>query len=662
MGGAIGKVFKKIIKAVTNIFSGFMGAFGMSFDTPDMGGGASYEAQAQGMTVNKQSNVAGIPVVYGERRLGGVRVFVATTGSDNKYLYICLAVCEGEIDSFTKLYINDEAQSISSFSTSTVDVSSDSKYFVNGTSRAQFQFFTGSETQSASSLLKEHPDWNDSHRLQGVAYVACRFEWVKAEYDNDGNQTLYNPWQGVPTINVEVRGRKVLSGDYSSHGTTTANTYGADTGSFTFSNNPADCLLDYLRNPRYGKGLSDNRIDWTQFRASQVICDTNVDFPIQQANGTVDNINQDFLDCNIYLKPEDNLFQNTKKLLQTCRGFLPYTNGQYQLRIEAAELNPANLLEITDDMIIGGVTIQSPDKNSKYNEANITFNNSAKEFEADTAVYKDTEAFTEDGGESLVLTMGAPGITTRERANQFAKYMVDRSRKQLQLILTTTSETQQLVAGDLCTLSHSYYTQTDDFPTGPEAWMFKAPNSHLYTVPEYIWRVTSQKLNYDGTVDLVLLEHQNDIYDVTVQQEDRDLSAHSKAIERIMKPIRPMPPWVPVFPDPVQPSKKIFTVSAEVQNGQPNIFINNNDYQSYDGNVTEVIYNLTMGSNQETHTVTLPNRFGSGYSRINGTQIPFGATIRIGISSKYRNGQVNAVENHNITVPTSASAAATGSI
>ena len=66
------KIFKRIIKAVANIFTGFMGAFGMSFDTPEFGGGADFEAQQQGITVNKQSNVAGIPVVYGHRKVGGV--------------------------------------------------------------------------------------------------------------------------------------------------------------------------------------------------------------------------------------------------------------------------------------------------------------------------------------------------------------------------------------------------------------------------------------------------------------------------------------------------------------------------------------------------------------------------------------------------------------
>ena len=103
---AIKKIIKKVVKAVVNVFTGFMGAFGMSMDTPEMGGGAGYEAVAQGITVNKQSNVAGVPVVYGRRKVGGTRVFVATQGTDQKYLYVCLAVCEGEINAFKRLYLS----------------------------------------------------------------------------------------------------------------------------------------------------------------------------------------------------------------------------------------------------------------------------------------------------------------------------------------------------------------------------------------------------------------------------------------------------------------------------------------------------------------------------------------------------------------------------
>lgn len=662
-GGIIGKILRpivKIFKKVINIFTGFLGAFGMSFDTPEYGGGADYESQQQGITLNKQSNVAGIPVVYGKRKVGGVRVFVATDGKQNQNLYVCLAVAEGQINAFKKIYINDELQvdmnnTLTADNNTTHKVRSSSKYYYKD-AKAEFQFFTGGEDQGASSLLKEHPKWNDDHRLRGVAYVACKFKWLKAEYDDDGNQTVFNPWQGgIPEVQVEIEGRKVLSGDYSGHGTTVANTYGSEIGSFTYSDNPADCLLDFLRNPRYGKGLNDHRIDWAAFRSAQQVCDDTS----QNFGGSLGTAQ--FLNCNTYLKPEDTMFNNAKKLLQTCRGFLPYVNGQYQLKIETAETTPSNLLVLNDDKIIGSIKVSSQDKNSKYNQAKVTFNNAEKDYESDTAIFGDPNFLAEDDGEDLILNIGAPGIIERERALQYAEYMVKRSRKQLSIQLTATSEAQDLVAGDLVAVEHKYKTSL----TGTDYldYLFKAPTTQSYSDPNKLFRVVSQKLNYDGTVDLQLLEHQNDIYDVTQQQEDRDLSPIEDKKDDDDKDDGGGKPDDGKKPgDP----NKHFTVQGfrTSVDGKPRVMlsINNNTYQDVDPLAVKIIYNISLGNNRQPFETMLPNRFGSSFLDVNGEQFQFGDTVEVNISSEYQNGTVRPIESHIVTMPSDTTSASSGSI
>ena len=49
----------------------------------------------RGILLNKQSNDANIPVVYGERLIGGTRVFMETSGTDNTYLYMVIVLSEG---------------------------------------------------------------------------------------------------------------------------------------------------------------------------------------------------------------------------------------------------------------------------------------------------------------------------------------------------------------------------------------------------------------------------------------------------------------------------------------------------------------------------------------------------------------------------------------
>jgi len=267
----------------------------------------------------------------------------------------------------------------------------------------------------------------------------------------------------------------------------------------------------------------------------------------------------------------------------------------------------------------------------------------------------------EDGGEALILKSGAPGITNKERAEHYAEYLVNRSRKQLQVQIKTTSEGQQLVAGELCTITHSYNTQNASTTNDRFGFMFKAPTSSSYTFPEYIWRVTAQKLNYDGTVDLSLIEHQNDIYDVTQRQEDTDLSAR----DRHTPPGQNPPPTKPAPPTPV-PGSKYFTISTAVATifgkKQPILNINNNNYHNVDFKAVKVIYKITMGNNILNNEVSLPNPHGSGFSNINGTFLSFGDTLKINISSVYANGDINPIESHTITLPANANAAASGSI
>jgi hypothetical protein len=255
------------------------------------------------------------------------------------------------------------------------------------------------------------------------------------------------------------------------------------------------------------------------------------------------------------------------------------------------------------------------------------------------------------------------GITQRERALQYAEYLVRRSRKQLSVSLTATAEAQDLVAGDLVTITHRYERPEDATGTAVYDFLFKAPSTQSYSDPERIFRVVSQKLNYDGTVDLQLLEHQNDIYAVTQQQEDRDLSPLSNPP---MTP-GPKPPTDPEDPpkDPVDPGKH-FTVQGVNTTifGKPGVAlsVNNNSYQDIDAFAVKIAYTVSLGNNRQTFQTNLPNQYGSGFTNVNGTFFEFGDTVEVNISSVYQNGQQNPIETHVITMPANTTATASGSI
>ncbi len=523
IGDIIGGIVGGIVKLVTNVVDGFLGAFGLSFDMPEYDNPSAFQGEQQGILLNSQSAVKGLPIVYGERKIGGTRVYMSTGGDTNQFLYVVIAICEGEIEGFTDLWINDERQQISKYGSDpdlfkTGEALTIAKKLPNGKDSSYYtdksmvvmEFFTGSDNQANSTFFTaEAPGWDNLHRLRGVAYVACRFEWMDTKIDANGNVVDANPWQGIPQVQFKLRGKKVYTA-YVAGNDTDANTsaYESQVSSFGYSNNPADCILDYLRNPRYGKGLNDNRINYTAWAPLKAVFDQTYTLVADPA--TVSYL----VRCDAVINTEDTLFNNTKRLLQSCRGFLPYVDGKYKLKFEANAV-PTDAIEITDNMIIGNISIQSADKNSKYNEARITFANEDRSYDSDTLIYKDSDALAEDG-EPLILTTSHPSLTNWNRVNQFAKWLVDRSRGQLSVSIKVTNEGQSIVAGDLVRITHQY--NRTNAGSDITDYLFKAPTTSdstiAFTSPDMMFRVVSTKLNYDNTVDLQLLEHNNVIYGV----------------------------------------------------------------------------------------------------------------------------------------------------
>ena len=228
-----------------------------------------YES-AQGVLVNKSSNNENIPLVYGQRQLGIQKVFVESSGTDNQYLYVAGVLCEGNIESIDEIYVNDKLVTWSGALTDqtvrTVN-SSDTNFYKDGASLISVQSFFGLDNQPVSSLLDESTNWGSNHKLSGVAYLAFKFTW---------NQDAFTG--GVPDVKVTLKGRKVYDprldstkGGSGSHRQDTSSTW-------AYSDNPALCLLDYIRNTRYGKGLPNSAFEtnYDSFKTAANTCETQV--------------------------------------------------------------------------------------------------------------------------------------------------------------------------------------------------------------------------------------------------------------------------------------------------------------------------------------------------------------------------------------------------
>ena len=268
----------------------------------------------------------------------------------------------------------------------------------------------GTDDQVASSVLTPLSSWGSNHRLRGICYLALRFKW---------NQDVFG---GIPVVQAKVKGKKIV---------TLASNLSEQTASF--STNPAFCLLDYLRNERYGKGIATSSLDLQSFYDASQVCVTQV---TPFSGGSDINL----FDCNAVVDTSKKVLDNVRDIIKGMRGYLPYVQGKYKLVIETTGTASVSL---TEDDIIGGYALASPTKNSKYNRVIVSFINPDRNYQVDEIQFPpiddsglasaDQHATmkTADGGFLLEGRFDFKTITSPYQAEEMAEIILRRSREKL---------------------------------------------------------------------------------------------------------------------------------------------------------------------------------------------------------------------------------------
>ena len=467
----MGSIVSKILDPIVKVFSKALSWLVPEVDIPDFGINEADDFE-KGVLLNKQSNDANIPVIYGERLIGGVRVFVETSGTDNQYLYIAIILAEGEINDVKQITIDDKVVTFaSSFSDNTaVEVASnDANFYKDSTSLIRVEPHYGTDGQSASSLLSTLSNWGSNHKLSGLAYLAIRFKW---------NQDVFG---SIPKIQALIEGKKVVAYNSSLEAQTAA-----------YSTNPSWVLLNYLTNARYGKGLAISEIDLQSFYDASQVCVTQV----TPYSGSSD-IN--IFDANAVLDTSKKIIDNTRTLLKGCRGYLPYTSGKYRLIIETTG---SASITLTEDDIFGGFSVSSPNKNDKYNRVICSYVSPDKNWQVDEVQFPPIDDSGLDSADRHATMKSADGgfllegrydfgqvITSPYQAEEMAEIILRRSREAIQLSINAGGNAYDLAIGDIVNVTHSSL----GFSAKP-------------------FRVISISFNEDFTVGLNLTEHQNSHY------------------------------------------------------------------------------------------------------------------------------------------------------
>jgi hypothetical protein len=547
---AVGNIVKGVIKAVGNIVSAvvdfvlspFMGIFGV----PDMPSDAAEAERQQGVLVQRQGSNVNIPVVYGFRKIGGIVTFAETGEENNKYLWVAYTLCEGPVEGLYELFIDDhqlDSDVVRNLNAgSTVNISS-GKY----KDRVKLQFINQgyyyrnlqNHPMRRNNICINAPSWDDNMIYNGVAVLLARYEWKEIKTQEDADN---NPFTGnIPVLQASVLGRRVAT---LMNNTSEFVTYNGSGYSERYSTNPAEILLDYLRNPRYGKGLANNEINWTSFRVAAAKCNQEVQYYSNQSyRGPI-------LTTNYVLDTGATLFNNTKTLLTNMRGYLPYVEGRYKLKIEDAG-NPTDILSgsatvvktVTRDNLVGNITYTGIDRGSKYTRVKVKYVNPEDKWTVqemyypygdDSSVAQEQAWIEADGGRKNEAEITFPGVTNPAIAFMMARTICLKSRYQDSLSFKMDSTGFDLEVGDIIHVN---------------ANILKFSGTDKITDTDIPWRVVSIKANNDMTFDIGAVRNPDFIYPhVNANEPDIVIPPYIPRGAEIYYPGNPRPIPIGIIP------------------------------------------------------------------------------------------------------------------
>ena len=267
-------------------------------------------------------------------------------------------------------------------------------------------------------------------------------------------------------------------------------------------NNPVNVLLDYLRNPRYGKELENADFNWPSFRVAAALCEQTINY--------TDSTTGKAFTCDAVLDTGEALMNNVRKILQGFRGMMPFTQGKYLLKIEhggddnditASPSDPGIVLTLTEDNILGGIQLQGETKDTKINRCRATYVDPAADYQPNEVIWpedgsaEDTQFLAEDGVR-LERDVVLDTITSREQAIQYAEVFVKRTRQAKIITLATNISAANLTVGDL----------------------FRVINSNLGL--DAVFRLISIQIQSTGEITLSGFEHVASNYGFVAKDPD----------------------------------------------------------------------------------------------------------------------------------------------
>ena len=377
---------------------------------PNLGGTRGFSiAGESGAAVDHQ-------IIYGRTRVGGARVYDASTGTNNNQLHRIMVFAGHEIESYDEIYLNDEVVTLDGSG----NVTSPSRY--NGFVRIKRYF--GTDVQAAdpdlisdtASLATDAGRWTSAHRLQGIAYLYIRFTYNQDKFPN-----------GVPTVSATIKGKKV---------------YDTRTATTAWSDNPALCLRDYLTSA-YGLNQPEDRIQDTAVTTAANICDELVS-------------GQKRYTCSGSFTTGSSPNQIISDILTSMGGLFWYSQGKW--RIKAAKYTTPTVTLDENDLRSGISLSTRHSRRNNFNKVKGTFRGAESDWQpADYPAVTDPVFLTADNNIESIVDVPLPFTSDSVTSQRLANIFLRRNREQLTFSASFGLKAFQVEVGDFVYINNTRF-------------------------------------------------------------------------------------------------------------------------------------------------------------------------------------------------------------
>ena len=346
-------------------------------------------------------------VVYGQAKVEGSVVFMATSGTGSRYLNLVVAFAGHECQAIDQVYLDDRA------------LLSGSSVGGEFSGIVTYQQRLGTSSQSYVSQLATEVGasvWTSNHRLKGICYC-----YLRILYSED----LFGT--SAPNVSALIRGKKLFD-------PRTSSTY--------YTDNPALAARDYLLDTTYGFSSGSATVD----DATVITASNDCDVLISKADGSSEKRYR----LNGFLFTDQNIGDNLKLLLDSMAGKVSYLGGEFAIYAGTYALTST---VITEDQLSAPLTLTSKSIRSSYNGAKGVYTSNELEWKEDEyPPYQSATDLSEDGV-SRLIDLPLPFTKSPSAAQRIAKINVKKTRCARKLSLQTTIADLNVRAGDVLSVS-----------------------------------------------------------------------------------------------------------------------------------------------------------------------------------------------------------------